>query len=83
EIDKPDTKIVTFKGLDQNVGLFNITPESGKKYQLTVQDKKGQKQTINLPEVSSSGLNLQVISSADNVKYTLKTKNISPEAQYY
>ncbi|ANF52284.1 hypothetical protein A0O34_17940 [Chryseobacterium glaciei] len=83
EIDKPDTKMITFKGLDQNVGLFNITPESGKKYQLTVQDKKGQKQTINLPEVSSSGLNLQVVSSADNVKYTLKTKNISPEAQYY
>jgi len=83
EVDKPDTKIITFKGLDQNVGLFNITPEIGKKYQLTVQDKKGQKQTINLPEVSSSGLNLQVVSNADNVKYTLKTKNISPEAQYY
>lgn len=83
EIDKPDTKIITFKGLDQNVGLFNITPESGKKYQLTLQDKKGKKQTINLPEVSSSGLNLQVISNADNVKYTLKTKNISQEAQYY
>lgn len=83
DIEKPDARIVTFKGFDQNVGLFNITPESGKKYQLTVQDKNGKKQSIDLPEVSSSGINLQVISGPENVKYTLKTKNISQESQYY
>jgi hypothetical protein len=81
--DNPDTKIITFKGFDQNIGLFNITPKSGKKYQLIVQDKNGQKQNIMLPEVSSSGINLQVISDKDHVKYTLKSKNPSQESQYY
>ncbi|SHK36114.1 hypothetical protein [Chryseobacterium polytrichastri] len=83
EIDKPDVKIVSFKGLDQNVGIFNIIPESGKKYQLTVQDKSGQKQNVNLPEVSSSGLNLQVTSTSENVNYILKAKNLSQESQFY
>ncbi|PWN60962.1 hypothetical protein [Chryseobacterium viscerum] len=81
--DNPDTKIITFKGFDQNIGLFSITPKSGKKYQVIVQDKNGQKQNIMLPEVFSSGINLQVISDKDNVKYTLKSKNPAQESQYY
>lgn len=80
---KPDVKILSFKGLDQNVGLFHITPEIGKKYQLTIQDKNGQKHTTNLPEVSPSGLNLQVASDIENVKYTLKAKNLSEGSSYY
>ncbi len=83
DADSPDTKIATFKGLDQNIGLFSITPKSGKKYQLIVQDKNGQKQNIILPEVSSSGINLQVTSDKDHVKYIVKSKNLSQESQYY
>ena len=81
--DSPDTKITTFKGFDQNIGIFNITPKTGKKYQLIVQDKNGQKQNIILPEVSTSGINLQVASDKDHVKYTIKSKNLSQDSQYY
>lgn len=81
--DNPDTKITTFKGLDQNIGIFNITPKTGKKYQLIVQDKSGQKQNITLPDVSSSGINLQVVSDKDQIKYTVKSKNLSHDSQYY
>ncbi|KAA2223583.1 hypothetical protein [Chryseobacterium sediminis] len=83
EIDNPDTKITTFKGFDQNIGSFNIIPKSGKRYQLIVQDKNGQKQNISLPEVSASGINLQVSSDKDHVKYTIKSKNLAPDYQYY
>lgn len=81
--ENPDVKIVTFKGFDQNVGLFSLTPKSGKKYQLVIQDKQGQKQNVALPEVSSSGIYLRVTNDKDHVKYTLQTKNTSQDSQYY
>lgn len=71
----PDIKIVSFKGFDQNVGSFNLTPESGKKYQLIVQDNKGIKQNIDLPFVSASGLNLQVKSKTNAITYSIQSKN--------
>ncbi|MFL9832448.1 TonB-dependent receptor [Chryseobacterium terrae] len=82
EAQDSQKKLVTFKGFDQNTGSFNFTPVNGKKYQLTVEDDKGIKQTINLPEVASSGVNLQVQSQADAVKFTLKGKNINENVKY-
>ncbi|MBB4805732.1 hypothetical protein HNP38_001004 [Chryseobacterium defluvii] len=83
DMEKPDVKITSFKGFDQNVGSFSFTPQSGKKYGLVIQDNMGKKQSIDLPNVSDSGINLQVISSMDAVKYTLKSKNLSQENNYY
>jgi hypothetical protein len=80
---KPDIHLADFKGFDQNVGLFSITPESGKKYQLIISDKNGNKQNIDLPEVIAAGINLQVTSNTDAVKYTLKTNNSSANSQYF
>ncbi|MCS3531725.1 hypothetical protein [Chryseobacterium sp. JUb7] len=81
--ENPDTKIATFKGYDQNAGSFSITPKTGKKYKLIVQDDKGQKQNIDLPEVSASGINLQVTSNPDHIKYTLKTNNLPQGSPSY
>ncbi|MGN7863592.1 hypothetical protein [Chryseobacterium sp. 22458] len=81
--ENPDIKIVTFKGLDQNVGLFSLTPKIEKKYQLIIQDKQGQKQNIALPEISSSGIYLRVTNDKDHVKYTLQTKNMPQDSRYY
>ncbi|MCW3160361.1 hypothetical protein [Chryseobacterium oryctis] len=80
---KPDIHLADFKGFDQNVGSFSITPENGKKYQLIVSDKKGYKQSIDLPEAVAVGINLQVTSNTDVVKYTLKANNLSENSQYY
>lgn len=82
EIQNPENKVVSFQGFDQNVGAFSLTPSSGKKYQLTVEDDKGIKQTVNLPEVLSSGINLQVESLNDAIKFTLKNKNVDAESKY-
>ena len=82
EMLNPQTKLVTFKGFDQNTGSFSFTPVAGKKYQLTVEDEKGIKQTINLPDVAASGINLQVKSESDAIKFVFKSKNIDPNAKY-
>lgn len=82
ETQDPQTKLVTFKGFDQNAGSFSFTPVGEKKYQLTVEDEKGIKQTVNLPEVASSGVNLQVQSQSDAIKFVLKGKNINQNKKY-
>ncbi|MFC3157936.1 hypothetical protein ACFOEQ_05035 [Chryseobacterium arachidis] len=78
DTEKPDVKLASFKGFDQNVGSFSLTPVIGKKYQLIVTDTKGNTQTVDLPDVSDSGVNLQVSSGNDAVKFFLKSKNIAP-----
>ncbi|RMZ58412.1 hypothetical protein D1632_12380 [Chryseobacterium nematophagum] len=82
DTEKPNNKLVTFKGLDENTGLFKFTSQSGKKYQLIVEDDKGKKQNIDLPSSSSSGIHLEVVSKAEAITFTLKSKNIQ-EAQSY
>lgn len=82
EMQNPEQKIVTFDGFDQNTGVFTITPAAGKKYRMTVSDRKGNKQTVNLPEVLPSGINLQVESFSDIIKLRLKSKNTPPEARF-
>ncbi|WP_300687146.1 hypothetical protein [Chryseobacterium sp.] len=81
--ENPGEKIAAFKGLDQNVGLLTMTPKSGKKYQLVIQNQQGEKQNIPLPDVSPSGISLQVSSGNDAVKYTLKSKNLPQQSQHY
>jgi hypothetical protein len=82
DAEKPEVKITSFKGFDQNVGSFSLTPKTGKKYQLIVNDFKGNKQTINLPSVSDSGIHLQVASGNEAIKFSLQSKNIAPGTLY-
>lgn len=83
-IDKanPQYHISSFKNLDQNVATFNITPENNKNYQLILQDDKNKKQYVDLPSVSNSGLNLQVTNNTNEIKYTIKSSNISNITSY-
>ena len=83
DTEHPEIKITSFKGYDQNVGSFKITPQTGKKYQLIVEDDADKKQNVDLPIVSSSGINLQVESDTDAIKYTLKSKNIPQGSSSY
>lgn len=82
ETGKPDIAVAEFKGFDQNVGSFNITPIAGKQYQLTIEDKAGKKITIDLPPVVASGLNLHVESTDTSVKYSITSKNIAEDQSY-
>ncbi|MBS1750149.1 MAG: hypothetical protein JST63_09610 [Bacteroidetes bacterium] len=83
EASKPTDKIVSFDAFDKNIGLFSIIPEAGKKYRLIVQDKKGKKQTIDLPEATTSGVSLQVNSTDKAIFYAIQFKNMPDNQKGY
>lgn len=83
EIQNPNTPITTFKSFDKNVASFTIIPASGKKYQAIIQDNTGKSKTIDLPPVADSGLHLEVNSSKEGIKYTLKGANLKQQLQNY
>lgn len=82
EKENPQNHITDFKSFDQNVGIFTITPQKGKKYQLTVTDNKGNKQITDLPVVAESGINLQVKSNQNNIEYSIKSSHINDSGYY-
>lgn len=79
----PNTPVTTFTSFDKNVASFTITPAAGKKYQAIIRDNAGKSQTIDLPPVADSGLNIQVSSSKEGIKYTLKGVNLKQQLQGY
>lgn len=79
----PNTPVATFKSFDKNVASFKITPASGKKYQAIIQDNTGKSQTIDLPQVADSGLNIEISSSKEGIKYNLKGVNLKQQLQGY
>lgn len=83
DVQNPKTPLATFKSFDKNVSSFKITPASGKKYQAVIQDNTGKSQTIDLPQVADSGLNVDISSSKEGVKYTLKGVNLKQQLQGY
>jgi hypothetical protein len=83
DTQNPNVPITTFKSFDKNVASFKITPALGKKYQAVIQDNTGKSQTIDLPQVAGSGVNLEVSSSKDGIKYSLKGVNLTQQLQNY
>lgn len=81
--EKPNEKLVTFKNIDENVGTFTINPKAGKSYKAIVEDNKGVKQTINLPAVSNSGINLQLTSDPKGINYKMLGANLAQGLQGY
>lgn len=83
DAQNPNVAITTFKSFDKNVASFKITPASGKKYQVIIQDNTGKSKTIDLPQAADSGLSLEVSSSKDGIKYTLKGVNLKEQLKNY
>lgn len=83
DAQNPKVSITIFKSFDRNVGSFTITPASGKKYQVIIQDNAGKSKTIDLPAVADSGLHVEVNSSKDGIKYSLKGVNLKQQLQDY
>lgn len=83
DAQNPNVSLATFKSFDKNVASFTITPASGKKYKAIIQDNTGKSKTIDLPQVADSGLHLEVNSSKDGIKYTLKGVNLKQQIQNY
>lgn len=83
DAEKPNEKLATFKNLDQNVGTFMMTPKSGRTYKAVIEDSKGAKQTVNLPTVSNSGINLLLTNDAKGINYKIKGNNLPQGLQGY
>lgn len=81
EKDHPEKKITTFKGLDENVAVFSLSPEKDKIYEAVITDNNGLQKSVTLPKALEKGVGLQVISEKDNVKY--KIKNTGESIPYY
>ena len=81
--EKPAEKLATFKNFDQNVGTFTITPKNGRTYKAIIEDSKGVKQTIDLPAVSNSGINLQRTTDTKGINYKIKGNNLPQGLQGY
>lgn len=81
EKDHPEKKITTFKGLDENVGIFSLSPEKDKIYEAIITDNNGLQKSVPLPKVLEKGVSLQVISEKENIKY--KIKNTGESIPYY
>jgi hypothetical protein len=80
---KPNIPITTFKSFDKNVASFTLTPTSGKKYQVIVEDNTGKSNTIDLPQASDSGLHIETNNSKEGIRYTLKGINLPQQLQNY
>lgn len=72
----PNIKLTNVQILDQNIGIFNLIPKSGKSYQVVVQDESGNSQTINLPNVAESGINLHIKNEKDGIVYQLTSSKL-------
>lgn len=83
DVQNPKVPITTFKSFDRNVASFTLTPVSGKKYQMVILDNAGKSKTTDLPPVADNGLHLEVNSSKDGIKYTLKGVNLKQQLQDY
>ncbi|WP_312418417.1 hypothetical protein [Epilithonimonas sp.] len=81
--EKPNEKLTTFKGLDKNVGIFTMTPKFGKTYKVIVEDNKGAKQTIALPTVANSGINLHLVNDPKGISYQIKGAALPQGLQGY
>lgn len=83
DIENPTVKLTPFKNLDQNVATFALTPKLGKKYQVIIEDKQSNKQTLDLPIATEKGINLHVENTKDGIKYTLKSANLLQGLENY
>ncbi|MCG2793256.1 MAG: hypothetical protein L6262_06905 [Weeksellaceae bacterium] len=83
DAEKPNEKLTTFKNLDENVSALTMTPKFGKTYKAIIDDNKGTKQTITLPPVSRSGINLQLTGDAKGINYKIKGVNLAQGLQAY
>lgn len=83
DTENPIVKLATFKNLDQNVATFSLTPKQGRKYQVIVEDKQSNKQTLDLPIALEKGITFHVENTKEGIKYSLKSANLSQGLENY
>lgn len=81
--DFPDKKIESFKSVDDNIAIFQMTPQVGKTYKVVVDDDEGNSQISTLPTVMDRGVNLKITPDKSGLKYTINAVNLERNVQNY
>ncbi|KFC19013.1 hypothetical protein [Epilithonimonas lactis] len=79
----PDNKIISFQSLDENIAIFQMTPQFGKTYKVVVEDGEGNSQISTLPTVTDKGINLKITSDKSSIKYTINAVKLENSVQNY
>lgn len=84
-IDKvnPKKKLISFKAIDKNVAKFELIAEKGISYQSIIEDGMGNKQTIDLPLATESGISFKVDSNDDAISYEIKAAKLPQNLKNY
>ncbi|MCD9855954.1 hypothetical protein LUD75_14605 [Epilithonimonas sp. JDS] len=81
--DFPDEKIESFKSLDDNIAIFQMTPQVGKTYKVVVEDDEGNSQISKLPTVMDRGVNLKITAVKSGLEYTINAVNLEKNLQNF
>ncbi|MXV17671.1 carboxypeptidase-like regulatory domain-containing protein [Hufsiella ginkgonis] len=71
--DSKNNEVATFKSAYKGMGVFNLVPAPGETYSAKITGKDGAIQTVVLPRVEASGINLRVVNApeSDSIRVTL------------
>ncbi|ASU32979.1 carboxypeptidase regulatory-like domain-containing protein [Mucilaginibacter xinganensis] len=72
-LDNENKEVAKIAATHLGMGVFNLTPEEGKKYKAKITYSDGSQSTVNLPDVEAKGITLAV-NSDDPAKISMEIK---------
>jgi len=75
-MDNDGNKISNIDVLDQNAGLFNITPQAGINYKVVVTDGSGKLKSVNVPAAKTSGAGMNILNKDSVIFIDIRYKNV-------
>lgn len=79
---RPNEKLISFESIDPNVARFSFPPNLNVNYLAIIEDDKGNKSTIPLPKVKSSGVNLSLNRNDSVLEYKIDFLNIPQQETF-
>jgi len=72
--DAENNQVAEFESTHLGMGMFQMTPESGKSYKAKVTYPDGSENTVKLPEASDNGYNLAVFNNSETDTITIRIR---------
>ncbi len=76
-------KISEFQSLNEEVGLFTLTPYAGKKYHVKINDANGNSSIIDLPAVQSKGATIKLVKDEGGFSFRISSKGLTEQLKGY
>jgi hypothetical protein len=75
--------VTEFRSMNEEVGLFTITPYSGKKYSIKITDAAGNSNVVVLPEIQKQGTVLKVAADDMGISFRISSKGLANPLKGY